>query len=447
MIINRSAPLPMCVSFIILLTLPGLSHAEEHPGSVNWQLGLVAMAMVMLVVVGAVWYMSDLQKRFYAGAMKTNKLDKFFSVPAGLPQGTIRSILAMMIVVISLFFITLQFFFDREKSVPEGLMTLLSAVVAFYFANRASAQGAEASVALQTKEMQQDLDTARKDKDESDTQKLISKLSKASQVLSAGTRFLPEKYREKYGDIINKVQTGLSTADTLINKKNASGAKDLMEQVFDDFAKNNPVVDAVKRAIPAFEQVLKGSVPALGLLITVATIGVKLGSARYEKWKRRVLFAPITIAQSPPQTFDGITAKILFSSKPLLAAAFQPELQQEDLLTLESAANDFIRIDKDGLWQKYGARFDSEAAFDQCVLQFRQMLMDRELKPYVDSIGVGPAESYQKLMTAIDTLHEDEAAKASLDEFMLIVEGLMREGQPVLQIMEKVQQEMESHAN
>ena len=52
MIINRSAPLPMCVSFIILLTLPGLSHAEEHPGSVNWQLGLVAMAMVMLVVVG-----------------------------------------------------------------------------------------------------------------------------------------------------------------------------------------------------------------------------------------------------------------------------------------------------------------------------------------------------------------------------------------------------------
>lgn len=446
MITKRSARLPMFTSFILLLALPVSAFAENHQEKVNWQLGLIAMAMVMLVVVGAVWYMSDLQKRFYAGAMKTNKLDKFFSVPAGLPQGTVRSILAMMIVIISLFFITLQFFFDREKSVPEGLMTLLSAVVAFYFANRASAQGVEASVALQTKEMQQDLENVRKDKDESDTQKLITKLSKASQVLSAGTRFLPEKYRKKYADIINKVQTGLSTADTLINKKNSSGAKDLMEDVFDDFAKNNPVVDAVKRALPAFDHVLKGSVPALGLLITVATIGVKLGSARYEKWKRRVLYAPITIAQIPPQAFDGITAKILFSSKPVLAAAFSTELQQENLLTLETAANDFVSLENNALWVKYGARFDSEETFSHCVLQFRQALMDKELKPYVDSIGVGPAESYGKLMSAIDTLHDNEASQASLDEFMFIVDGLMREGQPVLQIMEKVQQEVERNA-
>lgn len=435
----------------VFLLFTSMSFAEDpikqpvEPS--NYGIGLVAIVAVLIVVIGAVWYMYDLQKRYYEGAVKNKNLKQFFESPAGLPQGTVRSIMALMIVSISLFFITLQFFFTKNQSVPEGLMTLLSAVVAFYFANRAGSQGLADTVARQTQEIRDELDSTRKEKDKSDTSSAIGKLKKAAGVIEAGISFLPEEKRKQYENILSKVKGGLDTADKLIGKDNVAGAKELVDEVLDEFKKNNPVFNTVKNALPALQEVLKGSVPALGLLIALTTVGVKIGSARYERWKRRVLQAPITVAMLSPQTFDGITAKIIFENTPLLHAAFKEEIKNGTLTTLENAANDFVAKEKAELASTYEKRFDSEADFEQAVQLFRQSIVDQELKPFVEEIGVGQAQTFETLMSSIDKIHEDETARAHLDEFLVVIDGLMREGEPVLQIMNRVEDKIKENDN
>lgn len=405
--------------------------------------GLGALVIVGLVIGGAIWFIRDLTKKMIDLASSNDKVDKFFNLPLGIPAGSVRSILALVIVSVTLSIIVLQFFFFQSQSVPEGLMTLTAAVVAFYFGTRTSAQGAEATIALETKSMRDDLKSARIEKDQSEAEKLISKLKKASQVMAATSALVPKKYQAKYEKIMEKIQDGLGTADALIGSSNPKEAKDLAEKVFDEFAKNNPVVDTVRSALPVLKNVLQDSIPPLALLVGVATIGVKLGGSLYEKWMRRVLYAPITIAMLPTKTFDGITARILFANTESLALAFSAELQANDENALAQAANDFIKFDTPDLWQRYGTRFESQDQFNSMLLSLRQKLMDQELQGQVERLQLESFASYDQLMSAIDNIHQDDNARAALDEYMFIIDGLMREGQPVLQILDRVKEEVE----
>lgn len=401
-----------------------------------------AVALLVLIIIGAVYYMMRLQKRFLDSCAAAKQLNHFYEAPAGLPQGTVRAVLALIIVAVSLAFITLQFFIKEDSRVPEGLMTLMSAVVAFYFANRASAEGSAAAVAHQTQTVRDERDQAVKAQDKTVAETKISKLKKGLQVVKAATSLLPEDKRKKYEELAAKLESGLNTAENLISGNNASGATDLLSGALLEFGRNNPAYSSIAKALPIFSKVLGTHVPAFALISAVITIGVKIGGARYERWKRRILHAPIKAASLPVDLIDGLMAAQEFKANPVLAQAFATELASGKNIELKDAAVDFINLDDAAIWEKYGARFESRLDQEQAVQSFRRLLSDNELRPYVEKEWLAQMGSYNNLMQSIDKLHEDEQATASLDEISLVYEGLHRQSEPVLKVVERVEEEL-----
>jgi hypothetical protein len=178
-------------------------------------------------------------------------------------------------------------------------------------------------------------------------------------------------------------------------------------------------------------------------------IGVRIGSSRYERWKLRILQAPIDAATLKIQRIDGLMADTLFRANLVLQQAFATELNTGRSADIAKIANDFITVDTQKLWAKKGyrlegdkERFESQAAFEQAVQAFRRLLNDNELKPYVKPEWLGSINDYHSLVDAVDRLHEDKEAEARLDEIVLVTEGLLHEGQPVIKIMEKIEEEV-----
>jgi hypothetical protein len=177
---------------------------------------------------------------------------------------------------------------------------------------------------------------------------------------------------------------------------------------------------------------------------------VRIGSARYERWKQRIFQAPIDAGALKLQPMDGPMAERLFRANPVLAKAFATELKSGRSAELARVANDFINGDTQELWEKNTEcrfedgkeRFESQEIFEQTVQALRRLLSDNELKPYIEPEWLGPISNYDTLVGAVDKLHENETARARLDELVLVTDGLMREGQPVLKIMEKIEKEL-----
>ena len=437
---------------LVMIDINGFRSLTDLLTSVKDQnilLGVAATFFLVLVIIGAVFYMQRLQTRFFDGCIKTSQIDKFFQAPAGLPEGTIRAVLALMIVAVSLFFMVFQFFFQNSDKIPQGLMTLLTAVVAFYFANRASTQGAASSVASQTQGLRDQRDAAVKEQQKTKADSIIGKVNKALQVTRAASAFLPEAQRKKYDALAEKLQTGLSAAEGLLKRDNPAEAADLVSGALGEFRRTNPVFQAVDKALPVFTRVLGNNIPALGLITTLVGVGVRIGSARYERWKLRILQAPIDAAALPIQPIDGLQAESLFRANPVLAQAFASELSAGRSADLAQVANDFLNVATEKLWaeKKYRfdgdkERFESQAIFEKTVQALRRLLNDDDLQRYVEPAWLGSLNNYQSLVNAVDKLHENEEAEARLDQLVLVTDGLMREGQPVLQIMDKVEEEL-----
>jgi len=439
--------LPSLASFLTITGQDGKTVTPDINAIKNFIRGVSTIFFLLLVIIGAIFYMQSLQKRFFNGCVQNNQIQKFFEAPAGLPEGTIRAVLALMIVSVSLFFIVFQFFFSDGKDIPQGLMTLLTAVVAFYFANRAGSQAAAGAVAKETQGLLAQRDAAVKDQQKTKADSIISKVSKALQVTQAASVFLPEKMRKDYDALASKLQTGLSTAESLLKGDNPGEAANLVSGALGEFNRNNPVFQAVAKALPEFTRVLGVSVPALGLISALVGVGVKIGTARYQKWKMRILQAPITAANLEIQPIDGLMAERLFRGNPVLERAFATELAAGDSAKLADIAKDLVDVKTADLWEKYrfdgqNQRFDSQDEFEKTVQAFRRLLSDNELRQYVDSAWLGQINNYDTLVGAVDKLHDDEAAHARLDELVVVTDGLMSGGQPLLQIMEKIEEEI-----
>ncbi len=434
------------------LSAPGGNGATGGLSGKDLLAGIGAVFFLLLVIIGAVFYMQRLQTRFFKGCVETRQIDQFFQAPAGLPQGTIRAVLAMMIVTVSLFFIVFKCFItkDSQPEIPQGLMTLLTAVVAFYFAHRAGIQGAAGEIAHQTQGLRNQRDAAVEEGQQIKAGVILGKVDKALQVTRAAGALLPPELRKKYEPLAEKLQTGLTAAKEVLGRGGSSEAARMVSGALGEFGRANPAFQAVQKALPVFTNELGTNISAMALITALVDVTVRIGSARYERWKQRIFQAPIDAGALKLQPMDGPMAERLFRANPVLAKAFATELKSGRSAELARVANDFINGDTQELWEKNTEcrfedgkeRFESQEIFEQTVQALRRLLSDNELKPYIEPEWLGPISNYDTLVGAVDKLHEDETARARLDELVLVTDGLMREGQPVLKIMEKIEKEL-----
>ena len=86
-------------------TTPGTMTETIHIG---WVIGSIVFLLGLLVALFL--YMLHLQKKFLKACEDEDQLPMFINAPAGLPPGSIRTILTFLIVVFLLFLVTLQAF-------------------------------------------------------------------------------------------------------------------------------------------------------------------------------------------------------------------------------------------------------------------------------------------------------------------------------------------------
>ena len=438
----------LLLGFLIALgeafTLVSSAWAEQEVTTRQASNGLIFVSILILfALVGvAVFYMVYLQRHFLNVCRDNNQLTTFLEAPAGLPPGTVRSVLTLLIVSFSLYLLVLAAFNIGAK-LPDALAAILSTVIGFYFGSRTAKGAADQAQQEQVRQLETARDQAVTDKEEGQTSTLLKKIQKGLAMTKIAAQLLPENIRKKYGGTIAKLEQGVTTVESLTKIGDSSAALSKADQIFTVFKEENPVRDLFQKATTSFGRVLSTAVPAAALISTVVVIGTKLVGAAYEKWRARVLHAPFSPAVIPLQVVDANTGFTLLLKCPIFKAAFKTELEANDRPFMTSAMHGFLGGEKtEALWTKYKDRFESRGQFETGLEEFRRAVADLELRQDIEPQLLTEVGGYDELMRSIDQLNADPEARADLDGLVTITEGLQENGEPVRAIFDKVREEV-----
>ncbi len=363
----------------------------------------------------------------------------FFESPAGLPSGTVRSVLALIIVTISIYFIVIGQF--SGMGFPATLTTILGTVIGFYFGARSSAKGTDKAQLNQIKASQEDRDNAISEQGGT----FLKKIEKGISMTRVAVNLLPDDIKKKYSGILGKLEQGLGSAKDLSKLGSATQALAKAKEVFDVFRKENPVKDIVQKASLSFASVLGGSIPPLAIVGAVVTVGAALAGVAYQKWKSRILHAPFSPADTPLKIVDANTGFTLFLQCAIFKETFMPELEANDRAFIASAVEKFLGpTDKTLLWKQYKERFESIEKFEAGLEEFRRAAVDLEIKSEIPPELLAEVGGYENLIASIDKIHNNPEAKADLDAVFMVARGLQQKGEPVKSIFEKVREEIAS---
>lgn len=437
-------PLVVLAAHVVFAEAQSSSPPSNPLGGTQiwWTLGTILLLFV--IVGGGLGYMFLLQKRFLNACREENQLSLFFQSPAGLPEGTVRSVIALVIITTSLYLAILVFFNaggDNSKF-PEVLSGLVGAVIGFYFGSRSAGKGEESALQGEIKIIKAQRDNIEAEKVGMQSDSLVNKIEKGIAMSKSVSILLPEHLRKKYDDTIGKLEDGLKNVENLTGLGNIKDAAVKAGEVFDLFKGENPVRDIYTNGVTAIGKVIGGSVPAVAVIMAVVAAGVKLTGVLYQKWKNRILNAPFNLAELPLRVVDASTAYTLLRSSPKFKNAFAQELDERNWPFIETAFKLLQQEDVEQFWAGHKNRFESRQDFEEGVREFRKAAVDMELQD-IEPALFAKAGGLKPFMASMEKIHSDPEAKAALDAVVTVVEGLQSQGQPVPAIFEKVQAEVQ----
>jgi hypothetical protein len=403
-------------------------------------ISIVVLFLVILLVSG---YMVYLQRQFLAVCREDKQLHTFVSTPAGLPAGTVRSMLTLVIVVFALYLIVIATFVSPRIDIPEVLAALLTTVVGFYFGSRSAGGGGDGALAQEIERLRQQKDEAVAEKDDSTATALIKKVDKGIKLVKTVVDILPADIRQKYGGTLERLERGADIAKTLFDRGDKAGAVATAEELFTRFKQDNPLRDLVTRSLSSFASVAGVSIPPVAIISAVVGISATLVGVAYAKWKARILRLPFSPAVVPLKLVDADTGFVLVAQSPILKEAFAAQLVGHDRPFLEGVAKDFLTQEAAGLWNTYQEYFASREAFAEGLDDFRRAAATLELRADIDPVLLREVGGFDPLLSALDKLQQDDAAKADLDLLVETTEGLRKAGEPVQSIFDKVRSEVE----
>ena len=346
--------------------VPGAAHP------VQWALACVSILIGMLLFYA--WGLRQQLMEMVRNSppeTSASNLAAFNQLPMGLPSGTIRAILALIVVFGSIIFLAMSLL-DSSVQFPQTLSGILGAVLGFYFGKTGLVDGAAAvnavtaattdtrnavaAAADATKTAQDAKDSATALQGQLDTataQVSQAQSDKAAALVTVGT--LANTH-------LDSIQTGLQQAaslgSTLAGMLPGDAGRDIgvaaatlnstlktvtdlrqgdigtavaqAGELFTAMQSNQPVVQVLKQAASAFAPVIGTLFPPAALVTTIIGIGSKLSAAAYARWIARIMDAPYTPEQFSPSVLDSTGAQAALQQVPALATAFAAMLRGGD---------------------------------------------------------------------------------------------------------------------
>lgn len=398
--------------------------------------GISIIVVMALIILAFLFHLRNLQAKFLATCKEEKQLALYFQSPAGLPEGSVRATIALLIVTISLFFMGLSVAVSNGPDIPQALSGLLGTIIGFYFGSRKPGGEGESAVQQQARETTEQRDQAVAKNNENVATSLLEKASTGLSIARTVAGLLPEEVGGKYLKVADKIEQGVKTAQDLLGSGDNTQAINKAQEITKVIDSEGPLADLVGNAAKSFGSVLGTVVPPAGLILALVAATLKLTGIFHQKWKARVLHLPFSPAAGLGLALvDANTGFALMLHSPIFNAAFQHKLQ--DPAFLKQATDDFLsEPDVDTLLEKYGAEggFTSGLSFQEGLEEFRRAAADNELKVLLqakDPTLLGPAGGYDAVLGAVDKIHQDPNALKDLDALIVTTEKLQAEDQPV----------------
>lgn len=399
--------------------MPGISllgSVEPKDRATQLLIGTLVFA-VGVGLAGFLWWLSA---RFF-GLIESKTLDNtslsaIKDLPMGLPEGTVRAVLALIVAVVGLPILLFSGALALDPSIAGYVNGIITGVFGFYFGTRtagvpsatvnnlADAQADARAKAAEADRLRQEAEAAKAAATVVTSQAQATVQSAQQRVAAAGD----------FGATLDSVQRHLSLARTIARTFGPALPAGLLPAGLDDaITKAESVVSAVQgvraqdatpqqvQALTDVAATLVGKSSPLGALLTQAgpllgalpipglggaagvatlvSVAVKLGSSQFQRWRARVLAAPVAQGLIEFGTLTPELVHAALRSAPTFGAALStlPPAQVDavlaDAVLRENAPQ--VLLQAFGPQGSVGAVFPDLAAVESGLSELRQSLL------------------------------------------------------------------------
>jgi hypothetical protein len=367
--------------------------------------------LVGLAFAGFLWWVVG---RYFALVSSGRDLTSLKDLPMGLPEGSIRSLLALVVAVVGIPLLVFSEAMHLSGTVAGYLNGIITGVFGFYFGARNGGFSAQALNQLADAKSRADqADDAREEAvaaaDAANNAAAASRQQADAAKRASGFSDTASKLKREVGvassilDVIAPalppgiLPSGLSTAVTVARTAldavpgatsstvSASQSQALQSALTAITGSDNGSSASLGSLIKTAAPMLSGlGIPGVGTvtaLVALISVGMKLGSAEYGRWRARVLAAPLAhgLIEFGTVTPDDAHAALL--SSPIFAKAFAEEQDRPGFDA--NLADAVLRDDAvDRLWQLHGAAhegqpplFTDRAQLQAGLARFNQALL------------------------------------------------------------------------
>ena len=285
--------------------------------------------LVGIVVLALLLYMWALRKQM-ATSQNDEAKSLFPHMALGLPDGSIRAGLAILIVVGSLLSLMGAVFPELEIKAPEALTGVFGTILGFYFGRSGGAESAEASRAIQAvatnnadadkrvQEARQQTQQAQDNFAASEDGRAKDLAATVDPLLSAATALvdatIPADLKKKLGD-------SLAAARSAVDKAKAGGKPDEIAKAVTDLQSSGPIATAIAEFGPALAPLVPAGTTAAALRALAGT-AARLSPNVAQHWTARLMNTPSREDLITP-SIDDQYAKNLLGGVPDAAALLQ----------------------------------------------------------------------------------------------------------------------------
>jgi hypothetical protein len=392
------------------------------------------------------------------GGNRNSLIVAFYGLPLGVPRGSIRGVLAIIIVFGSIAFLAISMLKGDAYKFPDALTGILGAILGFYFgkgnsddgqavqavvaanadardsqakANEATARAhvAETQVGAVSQSLA-GMQAKHDDLASSHLDRITDNLQEAAAIGQTLSALLPGSFGKTVGEAAGALSGTLTTITQLRNGDLADAVQQagtLLTQA----TPNLPVVSVLTQASQAIGPVIGAAVPPTAFITTILGIGGKLSAAAYTRWVARIMDQPYTPEQFSPSVFDSNAAASLITQVPALMQALGPQIQAggpdvalevvQLALTTDAAAS---------LAGKFPEAFTgmAQATLDQAVRDLQKVALDVVLAKDLPPDAGAPLGGNAAMLQAIDKVRASPGASAGLDAVMTTVTALRQAG-------------------
>lgn len=320
-----------------LAAMAGFQFSDKNHDGLRLLVAVLIFA-VGIATAGFLWWLSA---RFFA-LIQGNKLDPVSlaalkELPMGLPEGTIRAVLALVVAVVGLPMLLFSDTVGTDKAIAGYINGIITGVFGFYFGTRTSgtpaqalekiekantealtqakiagqATGAAAEARTEAAQAKQQLDSAQTvaaastaqlgRADEFNDKLSVAKrhLGLAKTVLDTFAPILPKGVLPaNLGEIIAAADSAVSAVQGVTGSTASADQLTALAKAVDSLTGSgtSPLGSLISSAAPLLQSVLPKLIPGLGPVAGLATLiglGVKMGSSQFQRWRARVLAAPL----------------------------------------------------------------------------------------------------------------------------------------------------------